>query len=615
MILQALSRYYEILSKDPQSDIALPGYSTVNVSFAINLSEKGELLDIFPLVVQVQQGKQLAERPLRMIVPEQVNHTNKVSAFFLCDNSTYVLGISDKNDANYGIKRFNAFREFNKDLLSRANCDTARAVIAFLDGYNPRIGKDQPTIAQNLEALLKGGRLVFKLHGDYIHQNASIMRIWEEYNTGSEAVFGQCLVTGELSPIARLHPSLQGVRNANSTGAKLVSFNERAYESYNHTEEQGLNSPVSEKVAFAYTKVLNHLLSSANPNKKFLIGDTTVVYWAESEKNEYAAAFVGIFEPEYLEEPVSRNMEQKKANERVGKIAGKVRRVQALDVSHLLEGLDESTRFYVLGLAPNAARISVRFFLTDPFGKIIDRIMQHYRDLEIVKEYDNQPTYITVGHILTETISKKARDKEASPLMAGAVFRAILANTPYPAALYYAILNRIRADMDEKGSQKISYVRAAVIKAFLIRKHRHQPKFQEVLVMSLNEQSTIPAYALGRLFAVLEKVQQDAIGDTNASIKDRYFTSACASPASVFPVLLRLSQHHISKAKYGRARDHQIQDILGLLDVEKNPIPARLTLDEQGIFVLGYYHQRADFFAHKTDKNPVEINSPESESL
>jgi CRISPR-associated protein Csd1 len=235
-------------------------------------------------------------------------------------------------------------------------------------------------------------------------------------------------------------------------------------------------------------------------------------------------------------------------------------------------------------------------------------MMAHYRDLAIVKEYDNQPDYLTVAHILSETVSKKSRDKDAAPLLAGAVFRAILINAPYPAALYYAIINRIRADMDDssKGIAKINYARAAIIKAYLLRKYRHQPEhaLQEVLTMALSEQSTNPAYVLGRLFAVLEKVQQEAIGNVNASIKDRYFTSACASPASVFPILLRLSQHHIAKAEYGYASDRRIQDILGLLDVENNPIPARLTLDEQGVFVLGYYHQRKDLWTAKPKTNP-----------
>ncbi len=601
MILQALTRYYDILSKDPESGIAPPGYSTVGVSFALELSAQGKLLNIIPLFEQVQIGKKLEEKPKRMIVPEQVNHTNKVSAFFLCDNSTYVLGISDRDDPEYGIKRFEAFRQFNKDLLAKADCDPARAVAAFLKSYDPGRGKEHPAIARNLDALMKGGRLVFMLHGDYIHKDATIIKVWEVHKASGDAVFGQCLVTGETAPIMILHPSLQGIRNANSTGAKLVSFNERAYESYNRIEGQGMNSPVSEKAAFAYTKVLNYLLSRANENKKFTIGDTTVVYWAESGKKEYANIFASLFEPEYVEQQPADQGGRKRAEGRMKEVAEKVRRVQALDTRHLLDGLDGSTRFYVLGLAPNAARISVRFFLTDPFEKIVERMMRHYRDLEIVKEFENQPAYITVGHILAETVSKKARDQDAAPLMAGTVFRSILTGAPYPAALYYALINRIRADMDDskKGIHKINYVRAAVIKAFLIRKYRNQPHhpIQEVLSMSLNERSTIPAYALGRLFAVLEKVQQEAIGDMNASIKDRYFTSACASPASVFPLLLRLSQHHISRAEYGYASDRRIQDILGLLDVEKNPIPARLSLDEQGIFVLGYYHQRAAFYA------------------
>ncbi|MDZ4158887.1 MAG: type I-C CRISPR-associated protein Cas8c/Csd1, partial [Anaerolineaceae bacterium] len=617
-ILQSLNRYYEILSQDPESDIAPPGYSTVEVSFALELSAQGELLNIIPLFEQIQRGNKIDEKPKRMIVPEQFKHTNKVSAFFLCDNSAYVLGISDRGD-EYGIKRFEAFRQFNKELLSKADCDPARAVATFLDGYDPRTAKQFPEIARHWEVLLKGGRLVFMLNGEYIHQNSKIVTAWDVYKAGSAAIFGQCLVTGEIAPIARLHPPLQGVRNANSTGASLVSFNERAYESYNRFKGQGLNSPVSEKAAVAYSKALGYLLSRANPNKKFTIGDTTIVYWAESRKPEYANTFASLFEPELVEvEPPTAAENQpgrdKKAEQTLKAIAGKVKRVQAMDVSRLTENLDESTRFYVLGLAPNAGRISVRFFLAEPFGKIVERMMRHYHDLEIVKEYADQPTYLTIRHILDETVSKKASDPQASPLMAGSVFRSILENASYPAALYFAVVNRIRADVDDskKGIKKISYARAAIIKAYLIRKYRHQLNhpIQEVLVMSLNEQSTRPAYVLGRLFAVLEKVQKEAV-NPEATIKDRYFTSACASPASVFPVLLRLSQHHISKAEYGYASDNRIEAILNLLDVEKNPIPSHLSLDEQGVFVLGYYHQRAAFYVSKADKNSAESTSSE----
>lgn len=617
MILQALTRYYDILARDLDSDIALPGYSAVGVSFALNLSAQGELLDVFPLFEQVQQGKKMVERPRRMIVPEQVKKTSGISSNFLCENSAYILGITDKGDADFGLKRFEAFRLFHNDLLAKTDCDAARAVIAFLDRHDPLGAREHPAIGGNLETILKGGNLVFMFRGEYVHDDPAIRQIWEAYKAGKDAISSQCLVTGEVAPIARLHPSLKGIRNANPTGASLVGFNARAYESY--YREQGQNSPVSEKAAFGYTTALNFLLSSVNPNKKLTIGDTTVVYWAESERKEYATAFAGIFDPEYVdEEPSVDQQSRKKVEKGMKDVADKVRRVQALDLSSLLADLhDENPRFYVLGLAPNAARVSVRFFITDPFQQIVERIMGHYRDLEIVKEFDNQPTYITIRHILDETVSKKARDGEASPLMAGALFRAILTNAPYPAALYYAIINRIRADMDDSGKriQKVNYVRTAVIKAFLLRKYRHQPinPFQEVLVMSLNEQSTVPAYVLGRLFAVLERAQQDAIGDVNASIKDRYFTSACATPASTFPILLRLSQHHISKVRQEGKRtfnyDRRIQDILNLLDVEKNPIPARLTLDEQGVFILGYYHQRKDFFTAKSQKADESVSS------
>ncbi len=278
-----------------------------------------------------------------------------------------------------------------------------------------------------------------------------------------------------------------------------------------------------------------------------------------------------------------------------------------------MKKIDWNTRFYVLGLeAPNRGRASIRFFYSDPFIKFVQRIGVHYSDLQLGES--EKP--IKLRWILNETVSKKAREQKIAPLLTGAVFSSMLTNSPYPAALYNAIMIRIRADMDdeERQIQKINHVRTAVIKAYLIRKYRNQPQnqIQEVLVMALNEQSTLPAYVLGRLFAVLEKVQQEAIGDVNASIKDRYFTSACASPASVFPILLRLSQHHISKAEYGYVSDRRIQDILNLLDVEKNPIPSHLSLDEQGVFVLGYYHQRADFYVSKADRKSAESTSSET---
>jgi CRISPR-associated protein Csd1 len=614
MILQSLARYYDILAADPHTEIAPPGYSTVGVNFALNISVQGDLLDVFPLFNQEPRGKKMVDVPRRMEVPEQVKRASNIISNFLCDNNVYVLGLTDKesHDPEYALTRFTEFRSFNQELLLQADCDSARAVIAFLEKHDPSNARNHPLIAKNLEALLKGGNLVFMFRGAYAHNNPLIRQVWEAHLASRDSVKSQCLVTGEIAPIARLHPSLKRVRGAQPSGATLVGFNASAYESYQRS--QGLNAPVSEKAAFAYTTALNYLLSPDNPNRPIVLSDTTVVYWAESDKKEYPAAFASVFGAAYAESlPVQE--ERKEAEERLGQIAPRVQRAQAVDLLKLPQELDESVRFYVMGLAPNAARIAVRFFITEPFGRIIARIMRHYDDLKIDREFDSQPEYIPLYAILNETVSKKARDQQVAPVLAGAVMRAILTNSPYPAALYYALINRMRADMDDPQSrvQKINYVRAAVVKAFLRRKYRRQPQhpFQEVLDMSLNETSTIPAYVLGRLFAVLEKVQKEAVGEVNATIKDRYFTSACASPASVFPVLLRLSQHHIARAEFGYASDNRIQDLLNLLDVEKNPIPARLTLDEQGIFVLGYYHQRAAFFVPKNSAKAAEPAQPE----
>ena len=465
-----------------------------------------------------------------------------------------------------------------------------------------------------MDDLKQGSNVVFKLEGSpkFVHEAPEIRRAWERYreNSGNKTT-GQCLVTGEVAPIARLHPALKGLKGANTSGATLVGFNASAYESYNRTKGQGLNSPTSEVAAFKYATTLNYLLSRESESPKFTMGDTTVVYWAESKNKGFTDLFCTLWDPEWTDVETVASKRDPATARLLKDVASKIRSGAPVDVDGILAELDANPRFYVLGLAPNAARVSVRFFYRDLFKKVIERIMAHYKDLEIIREFDNEPLYLSVRSLIDETVSQKSRDKEPSPLMTGSLMRAILNNTPYPAALYNGVINRIRADQDDQKYRirKINYARAAIIKAYLTRKYRNsnQSQIQEVLRMALNEQSTNPAYLLGRLFAVLEKAQQDAAAPAklNATIKDRYFTSACASPASVFPVLLRLAQHHISKAEYGYINDRRIQEILNLLDIDQNPIPSHLSLDEQGVFVLGYYHQRVALYIPKENNQPV----------
>lgn len=610
MVLSALNRYYDILAADPDSRVAPFGYSEASVSFALSLSERGELLALVPLFELVPRGKKMEERPRRMIVPAANKRASGIAANFLCDNPTYVLGLvgDKKKDPDFALKRFQAFRDLHKTILGPLQSPAAQAVLAFLQQYNPITGPDHPLIADHLKELSKGGNCVFQVDGRFVHDDPEIRRAWEERFSDTVGIpTGQCLVTGQVGSIARLHPSLKGIRNANSTGASLVGFNARAYESYNKTDGQGLNAPVSEKATFAYTTALNYLLSGQGPCRKFFIGDTTIVYWAESSQPAYSQVIAGLFDPVSVmdvDEAADRPGRDPAAEKLLRDLAEKIRRGAGLDFQGLWDNLDPNVTFYVLGLAPNAARVAVRFFHADPFHALLRKMSAHYADLQIEKEYENQPAMIPLWQLVGETYSRKAANPEASPLMAGSLMRSILEGTPYPAAAFYAVINRVRADADDKSKNitRINYIRAAFIKAYLTRKYRSAPTnpFQEELCMSLNEQSTSQPYLLGRLFAVLERAQRDALGDNiNATIKDRYFSSACVSPASVFPVLLRLSQHYIAKATYGYVSDQRIENILNKLDVENNPFPAHLSLDEQGIFVLGYYHQRNAFFHKK----------------
>lgn len=622
MILRSLYDFYQILREDPDVEIAEPGYSAVNINFALNISPEGELEDIIPLPSKIFDGRTTRDVDyIRMIVPEQVKRSGiNPKPNFLWDNSAFVLGISDKDQADpeYSPKRHKAFCDFNIRILSRANSDPARAIIAFLQKNDPKINKENAIVCRYLDDLLKGGNLIFKVQTKNALDDPEIMRAWEEHRTGEKATEMQCLVTGKIEPIARLHPNIQGVADAKSTGASLISFDDSSFQSYNRRDKEtkGLNSPVSRRVASGYGVALNYLLSNQKTNRKIHLGDTTVVYWAETTDKRYSGMFYYFLNPNYQQEKEEETDQKKGKRKRdketentLGNVAGSIKQGKAIDIAAWRKDLDKDTRFYVLGLAPNSARLAVRFFLTEPFGVFAERIMQHYRDLQIVKESPNQADYISHFRILAECVSPKVNRREEEvkkswSLLGGAFMRAILTGTPYPEGLYAAILTRIRHDSDEENrSIKINYIRAAYIKAHLIRKYRRQGTnpYQEAMQMSLNESYAHPAYVLGRLFAVLEKVQREAVGkNINATIKDRYFTSACASPASVFPILLRLAHHHTQKAEYGGISDRRIQDLLVLLDAA--PFPPHLSLEEQGIFVLGYYHQRAAFYVTKDDE-------------
>lgn len=584
MILQALVDYYELLAR--ANKISKPGYCIANVSYAIDLSKSGELVGVMPLKLQVERGKKQVEVPRKMEVPEQSKKTVGIISNFLCENSGYMLGIDNKGKPERAKNCFDAFCELHNNVLKDLDCVQAKAVVAFLDKWKPEDSVESMVLKDYLEDIMTGANLVFHLEGiGFVHENPVVKQAWEKYRqNSSDATKMQCLVTGETLPIARLHRSLKGVKGAQSMGASLVSFNANAYESYGHDGQQGLNAPVSEYATFAYTTALNYLLADSNHKQSF--GDTTVVFWAESANTVYQDLFSYALNPKEKEEELK---DDKESSMLIGVTFQKISK--GTPVSDLGDVFNPKTRFNILGLAPNAARLSIRFFTQDSFGNIVEKLMKHYKNMEIQKA-PFEPQYVPLWKLMQETVSPNSRDKASSPLLSGAVLRAILSGSPYPAALYNSIIVRIRAERD------INRAKAGIIKAYLIK---IQTKNKEVLTVSLNAQSENCPYVLGRLFSVLEKAQQDANPGIKATIKDRYFTSACATPATVFPVLLRLSNHHISKSEFGKASENRIRELMGKLDVDSNPFPSHLSLEEQGVFILGYYHQQKANY-EKTNK-------------
>ncbi len=594
MIIQSLQEYYERLDKDPLSGIAPMGYSKAKVAFAFNLSENGELLDIFPLY-EVKGNKKISRE---MLVPEQFKRSSGVNANCLCDNSSYVLGIDNKGKEQRSRDCFMAFKELHNEILTGVVDEGAKAVLVFLNSREAGQFSEK-TLQDNMEQLLEGGNIVFRLDGadGYIHERAPIRKAWEKYQETdkTDAYIAQCLVSGEKGPVALLHPSIKGVRGAQSSGASIVSFNDDAYVSYG--KKQSYNAPVSVNTTFAYTTALNYLLS--NPKNRIKIGDTTVVFWAEREPEENLIA--AFFDPP--EEPKEQEMAQIDH--------ASIQKIRDI-LMQLRDGkkppnvdIDERTRFYILGLAPNAARISIRYYYQGEFGTLMKNVGLHYADMLVVLPKDYRPVFPPVWRILMETATG-GKTENIPPILGGALMRTILSGGAYPQSLYSVILSRIRAD------SIVNPIRTGIIKACLLRQFRinGQKEKEDVIKMSLNPENTAPGYLLGRLFALLEIAQQDS-ADTklNATIVDRCYGTASTTPAAIFPMLVKLSKHHLKKIKstkpgLGYALDNKMQEVVNVLDDTKG-LPRYLNLDEQGLFVLGYYQQKQDWYTSKEKQGGI----------
>ena len=411
--------------------------------------------------------------------------------------------------------------------------------------------------------------------------------MWAGCLKSDEALEGLCLISGDTAPIARLHPAIKGVFGGQSSGGSIISFNKEAFASFG--KEQGANAPVSEQSAFAYTTALNYLLRREN-NHCLTIGDASTVFWAEADDNATAQAAEGFFAQVFT--PPDDEQESAKVFNVLEQI-GKGRPLQ-----EIAPELSANTRFYILGLAPNAARISVRFWLDTTFGQLAENLAQHWQDLAL--EPCAWKTPPSIWRLLLQT-AVLGKSENISPVLAGEMTRAVICGTPYPLSLLSQLITRIRADGDVNG------LRMAMMKAVLERRFR-KGFIEEGVPMSLNNESPNRAYLLGRLFAVLERIQYQALGELNAGIADRYYGSASAVPFSVFPRLLSGAKHHLSRLRKDKAGmavnlDKDLGEIIAKLP---ETFPRHLSIDEQGRFAIGYYHQKQSYFAKKETAEIIE---------
>ena len=563
MILQALVKLYEDLAA--QGKIARPGWSPVQVSWALCLDAGGRLIQVIPLLEGQKNGGSTAQS---MELPTPVARSVNIDSNFLWDHSGYLLGIDAKGKPERSRQCFDACRRLHEQVLDGVDSPISRAILAYFSQWQPARAAEHPALSDCLEEVRKGANLVFRVEGRFAQEDAAIRAAWQNhYDSGGDGPDMQCLVTGQMGPVARLHPAVKGVRGAQSSGASLVSFNAPAFCSYGR--EQSLNAPTGKYAAFAYTAALNHLLSDRAHVQR--LGDTTVVFWAAGADPAYqafsAAALFGGPPPAGLEEATLRAALKKLSRmERCAEVP-----------------LDPARPFYILGLSPNAARLSVRFFLRDCFGGFLSHVNAHHARMEIVRPANDPYETISLWALLQETVPQTVRDKSPSPVLAGATARAILSNTDYPAALLNGVMLRIRAD------RKITRGRAAILKAYYLKNpHTECPK--EVLTVSLNETSSIVPYNLGRLFSVLEAIQQAANPGINTTIKDKYFNSESATPATIFPILNNLAQKHLKKLDTG-LRIHYDRQLGQIKELLGETLPGRLSLPEQASFDLGYYHQ------------------------
>ena len=595
MILQRLAEHYDRIAASDDEHSRLPpnGFSRQKVSFCIVLDANGKL-NAFQSMMEMKGAKQIARK---MTVPGFTKSSGSgQNPCFLWDNAAYMLGYkANDQNPNTTRKQFESFRDKHLALRSSISHPYFDAVCLFLESWN----REEALKHEDVLSKIATNNGVFRIAGTQVYLHELFAPLDEETETG----IGQCLITGIQSKLARIHePGIMGLRGGKPFGNKVVALDDSAYCSYG--KGQSYNTPVGIDVAFKYATTLNYLLE--DEERTITLGDSTVVYWADQSSSLQDCLSVFFTELQQQEGAV---VEEDKERLRQAKIL----------LSQLRDGIGQEiidtndwvrTKFFLLGLLPNASRISIQFWVEADATELQRRLGQHLRDIALAGSKDGE--VLTLWRICNSTRRwdrkkhKLFTDDKVSPKLASDLARSVLTGVAYPQSMLTTIIRRIHSDGEVAYSPEngeVAYARVAAIKACLVRSSRLRGYPLEVSTM-LDPNNIDPAYCCGRAFALLEVIQKDSTDEgINRTIKDSYFSSASTTPSLVFPRLCRLSQHHLAKlAKLEPGlrihREKQLGEVLNKLAV----FPRLLSLEDQGKFVLGYFHQTRDIYTSKKDK-------------
>lgn len=575
MILQALESYYRRIAEDKDSGVAPEGFQKQAIPFLILLDDDGRFKGMQD-TRQVEGKKKIARI---FTVPKAVKKSVNIAANLLWGTPAYVLGRPkpDKKKDNDKLteraeKQQRSFIEKIEEVSRDTSDKGVNAALKFL-ASNDFADVFSHTLWPEIEE--SGANVTFQLEGDTMlicQRDAVVRALTKGAKKNMDEGQLPCLVTGIMDKPARLHASIKGVWGAQSSGANIVSFNLDAFNSYGKT--QGFNAPIGEKTEHAYTTALNALLAK-DSTQRIQVGDASTVFWAEQENmmEEWFKDFFG-------EPPKGQSGQDNQAIKALY-------RAPQTGAPPLEENL---TKFYVLGLSPNASRIAVRFWHAGTVGETAKNIRRHFDDCEIVHG-PKEPEHLSLFRLLVSTAMEGKADN-IQPNLSGEVMKAILAGTPYPVTLLSSVIRRVKAE------REITYPRVSLIKAILVRETRFYNKKEKEAGMSLDPENKNTGYLLGRLFAVLERAQESASPGINATIRDRFYGAASSVPVAAFPHLMKLKNHHIAKLENRGMAVNLEKQIGGIMD-GLSDFPTHLSLQDQGRFAVGYYHQRQSFFTKK----------------